>query len=222
MTAREEHIAVTKTARLYLLGEPGAAHDVWIACHGYGQLARRFIRSFASIAAPGRLIVAPEGLHRFYLDPPPAAAAQRRVGATWMTREDRESDIRDYVAYLDRVLERVVGASTTARIRAFGFSQGCATALRWAVMGATRVDELILWAGEVPPDADLQPAAERLHQTRITMVIGKHDLLAPAGMRRQIERLEAMGLSAQLLEFDGGHEIDPACLAKLLPIAGRR
>lgn len=216
MTAREEHIAVAKTARLYLLGEPGAVHDVWIACHGYGQLARKFIRSFESISAPGRLIAAPEGLHRFYLDPPPAPASQRRVGATWMTREDRETDIRDYVAYLDRVVEHVAGTRTTARVRAFGFSQGCATAFRWATMGATRMDELILWSGEVPPDVDMQLAADRLRQTRITIVVGQHDELAPAAVvQRQVDRLKAAGLSAELLEFDGGHEIDPDTLEQL-------
>jgi predicted esterase len=216
MTAREVHIAVARTARLYLLGDPAALHDIWIACHGYGQLARRFIRSFESISAPGRLIVAPEGLHRFYLDPPPAPASQRRVGASWMTREDRATDIRDYVAYLDRVIEHVVAAGAPAYVRAFGFSQGCATVFRWATMGATRVAELVLWSGEVPPDVDMQLVADRLRQTRITLVVGKHDELAPAGLvQRQIERLAAAGLSAELREFDGGHEIDPGTLEHL-------
>jgi predicted esterase len=216
MTAREEHIAVTRTARLYLLGEPGTADDVWIVCHGYGQLARRFIRSFESIAIPGRSIVAPEGLHRFYIDPPPAPASQRRVGATWMTREDRETDIRDYVAYLDRVVEHVIGTRTGVRVRAFGFSQGCATAFRWAAMGARYIDQLILWAGEVPPDVDLQAAAERLRDTHITLVRGSRDELAPrGGVDRHIERLAAVGLSSELLEFDGEHEIAPGALGQL-------
>ena len=72
-----------------------------------------------------------------------------------MTREDRETDIRDYVAYLDRVVEHVTPSRAQVRIRALGFSQGCATAFRWAALGATRVHDLILWAGEVPPDVVL-------------------------------------------------------------------
>lgn len=217
MIAREEHIAVARTARLYLLGEPSDVNDVWIACHGYGQLARKFIRSFEKVVVSGRLIVAPEGLHRFYLDAPPAPAAQRRVGATWMTREDRETDIRDYVAYLDRVVEHVVGTRPNVRICALGFSQGCATAFRWAVMGATRIDELILWAGEVPADVDMQRAGDRLRQTRIRLVVGRHDELVTTGIvPGQIARLQAAGLSAELREFDGGHEIDPDALEHLV------
>ncbi|MGQ0816208.1 MAG: hypothetical protein ACT4O1_17400 [Gemmatimonadota bacterium] len=83
-----------------------------------------------------------------------------------MTREDRERDIADYVSYLDDV-GRYVAARDDVRIRALGFSQASATVFRWAALGKTRVDELILWSGEVPPDLDMQPAAARLRQTRI-------------------------------------------------------
>ena len=132
--AVEQHLVVRKTARTYRLGEPGpATREVWIACHGYGQLAARFIRSFQSIAGESRVVVAPEALHRFYLDPPDRPAEQRRVGATWMTRDDRDRDIADYVAYLDDVCAEVRGAAPSASITALGFSQGAATVSRWAV-----------------------------------------------------------------------------------------
>jgi predicted esterase len=216
VSAREEHIEISRTARIYVLADVAMPSDVWVVCHGYAQLASRFITHFEDIATPERLIVAPEGLHRFYLDPPPAPAANRRVGATWMTRHDRESDIRDYVAYLDRVVAHVTGGRRDVRIRALGFSQGSATVFRWAVLGNTQVDDLILWAGEVPPDVDMQRAATRLHPTRITYVRGSEDRMLPEAVAlRQIELLGAAGLSCEVLSFDGGHELDAALLAAI-------
>src|SRR6059036_2375109 len=155
---QEHHIGVSRTARYFTLGNssPGVG-EVWFACHGYGQLAARFLEKLRVLDDGRRYLVAPEGLSRFYLSESPT---ERRVGATWMTREDRLSEIDDYVRYLDalhaEVFARVERASVTLNL--FGYSQGTATACRWAARGAARVDRLILWAGEVPPDLDLAGA----------------------------------------------------------------
>lgn len=209
----EQHISISKSARLYLLGDARHAQEVWIVCHGYGQLAGKFIRSFEAIAAPNRVIVAPEALHRFYLDPPPAPAAERRVGATWMTREDREFDIRDNVGYLDAVVAHVATAATK-QVRVLGFSQGCAAVFRWAVLGSTRIDDLIFWSGEVPPDVDIAQAAQRLANTRITIVHGEQDELA-ASARPQLELLETAGIRYELHRHGGGHRLDSSLLRVL-------
>lgn len=219
MSVRELHIDVERSARVCVLGDVAAAREVWIVCHGYGQLAARFIRDFEPLVSDTRAIIAPEGLHRFYLDPPPAPAAQRRVGATWMTREDREQDIADYVRYLDRVVATLVPAEPRPRLRALGFSQGTATVFRWAALGTTALAELILWSGDVPPDLDMQPAAQRLRQTRITVVQGSQDVLQPPHQaRRQLELLDAAGLSYRTRTFDGGHALDRALLAELAEV----
>src|SRR6266550_3439645 len=125
----EHHLSVARTARYYTLGEPGAT-EVWFVCHGYGQLAGRFLRRFEPIADGSRLVVAPEGLNRFYVGS--GEHRDQPVGATWMTREDRLNEIADYVKYLDAVYADVFGGKpTAARVRALGFSQGAATASRW-------------------------------------------------------------------------------------------
>src|SRR5438445_8877211 len=104
---QEHHLAVAKTARYYSLGEPGpATRQLWFVCHGYGQLAGRFLRHFEPLDDGSRVIIAPEGLSRFYLSESPA---ERRVGASWMTREDRLVEIGDYVRYLDAVHDHVRG-----------------------------------------------------------------------------------------------------------------
>ena len=62
-------IVVPRTARYYTLGPThGFPRELWFVCHGFGQLAGRFIRQFASLDDGTRLIVAPEALSRYYLD----------------------------------------------------------------------------------------------------------------------------------------------------------
>ena len=106
----ERHITVRRTARYFTLGPAdGSPRQVWFVLHGYGQLASQFVRVFEPLDDGTRLIVAPEALNRFYLvgvDTMPAA--DRPVGATWMTREDRDNEIEDYIAYLDDLAATVL------------------------------------------------------------------------------------------------------------------
>ncbi len=90
------------------------------------------------MATDDTLVVAPEAMNRFYLVTPTSAPARDRpVGATWMTREDRDSEIADYVEYLDALFDEVASdaANGGARVNVIGFSQGAATATRWVAHG---------------------------------------------------------------------------------------
>src|SRR5437867_9573715 len=41
---QEHHLTVSRTARYFTLGEsPRGVEEVWFACHGYAQLAGRFL-----------------------------------------------------------------------------------------------------------------------------------------------------------------------------------
>ncbi len=215
----EHHIPVGKTARYYTLGPAGApVQEVWVVCHGYGQLARYFLRRFAPLDDGTRLIVAPEAMSRFYLSDPRESHAKARVGATWMTREDRLNEIQNYVAYLDAVYQRVVAGlpRTGIRVFALGFSQGVATACRWAALGAAVVDELILWAERVPPDLDLGATAERLRRMRITLVAGATDPAIPPGaLAEERDRLAQHGVASEVVTFAGGHELDAQLLQSI-------
>lgn len=218
MSARAAHIEITKSARIYTIGEERAAQDVWIVCHGYGQLAGRFVRQFESIAAPGRVIVAPEGLHRFYLDPPPAPAAKRRVGATWMTREDRLAEIGDHVNYLDMLLEELTRrrGSPLPPVTALGFSQGVATVTRWLSLGNSRVDHVIMWAGSLPADVTPDAEGKLLRGARLTLVVGERDQYITADrVSAETARLDSLGAKYEVVRFDGMHEMNPGVLRQL-------
>lgn len=213
MMLREHELRVGRTARYYTLGDAGpATRELWVACHGYGQLAARFARPLAAIADDTRVIAVPEGLSRFYVDEEQRA----KVGASWMTKEHRLAEIADYVAYLDAVAEAVAGERDVA-VTALGFSQGASTVSRWAVMGRHRVARLMLWGGELPPDLDLPAARKRLAGVPVVIVRGRQDALITAKVVAGIvARLEAAGIEHRVVEFDGGHEMNEAVLRDLV------
>lgn len=217
---REDHLPVQRTARFALLGEPGAAvREVWFVCHGYGQLAGRFLRSFLPIAGPERLFVAPEGLSRFYLGEERGPhGPDSRVGATWMTREDREAEIGDYVRWLDDLHRHVLASlqADSLRVRILGFSQGAHTVSRWVAHGEATADELILWSGTFPVDFAWEVALPRLRELSLTLASGSEDRwLTPERLRESVEEIEARGVIPRVVLFEGGHRIQEAPLRKV-------
>ncbi len=215
---QEHRLAVTRPARYFTLGAIGpGAEEVWFVCHGYAQLAARFLEKFGVLDDGRRYIVAPEGLSRFYITDSPA---ERRVGASWMTREDRLAEIDGYVAYLDAVYDDVFRAldRSQVRVHALGFSQGAPTASRWTALGKAQVDRLVLWGGEFPPDLDLTsaPGVARLRAAQLTLVYGHSDqFITPKVLAETGKRLQAHGIPYHEIAFDGGHEIDQAVLRQL-------
>jgi predicted esterase len=218
----ERHITVSRVARYYTFGPPSMdAAEVWFVLHGYRQLAGRFLRRFEGLDDGTRRFVAPEALSRFYVDDEPGPhGPASRVGATWMTREDREREIADYVAYLDAVAARELGGGRrvggAARIVVLGFSQGAATASRWAVHGEVQADELVLWAGLLAHDLDLEKAAARLWGKRVSFAVGSDDRFRnDAALAEQEAWLNGSGIAVQRVEYDGGHGVDAGALERL-------
>jgi predicted esterase len=215
---RERHLLVTRTARYWTIGEPSAAlREVWLVCHGYGQLAHRFIRRFECLDNGTRLIVAPEALNRFYVDGGMGPhGPESRVGATWMTREDRLHEIEDYIRYIDAVRDRVLDGldRDTVRLHAVGFSQGVATVCRWAARTNGRIDHLILWAGTLPPELEI--STDMFGGARITFVIGEQDPFAATSVVDTLrDRITQSGLDCALIRFPGGHELNDDVLRQI-------
>ena len=224
MTVR--HIAAVKTARYAVIGpEAGPADEVWVACHGYGQLVAYFGRHFRAVERPGRLVVLPEGLNRFYLDGGEGGRYER-VAASWMTRDERETDIADTNRYLDDVFvaacTRAGADLQTVPLVGFGFSQGTATVSRWLAQSpllaarAERVRRLILWGGGLPHDLDLDAEQAWLAAADLTLVAGDRDPLAtPARVLEQERRMTAAGLPHRVVSFAGEHRLNDGVLRDL-------
>lgn len=208
---RKHDLTVPKTARYFMVGpEPGEAKGVIIALHGYGQMPEFFLRKFDGAAKAGWCVVAPEGLHRFYVQ-----GTNGRVGASWMTKEARESDIADYVHYLDRVVVEIkIGEHRPILL---GFSQGVATACRWAAMGQSQFKRLILWAGVFPPDYPWDTGWDQLKGLTIDVALGTEDaFFDDALMTDTSALLTERGIEHRTHSFHGGHAVDPELLIQLL------
>ena len=217
---QEHHLTVTRTARYATLGPlDGTPDDVWFVLHGQGQLAARFLRHFTPLDDGRRLLVAPEGLSRYYLDrTPPGPGETPRVGAAWMTREDRESEISDYVLYLDALYAHVFARVPRdgARVTVLGFSQGAATASRWVALGGARADRLVCWGGALAHDIRLGADGAGLRGVPLTLVVGSDDEFAtPAVVAAEEERLRAHGVRYAVRRFEGGHALHAPTLAEL-------
>jgi len=211
------HLRIEKTARYYVLGRPGPnVRRVWFVCHGYGQLAGHFIKHFEACKDRESLIVAPEALSRFYLN-----GFSGRVGASWMTREDRESEIEDYLDYFDATYQQVSDSlgHEQAALCVLGFSQGTAAVCRWVVNRNVKVDHLVLWAGGVPPELHKESAAQALRRTKLTLVRGDADDIAtPEAVAKQRAFLENDSIPYRYLTFSGGHRMDADVLRSLVRV----
>jgi predicted esterase len=216
----ERHLEVPRTARYWVAGaEVSGPDEVWYVLHGYRQLARRFLRRFEPLADGTRLVVAPEALSRFYTDPQRGRhGATSSVGATWMTREDREHEIADYVRYLDALADEVsADLRSEAQVTVLGFSQGVATACRWVTLGRIRPRRMILWGDFIPPDLDMERAKATLSETEWLTVRGVQDpaLHDPGLEEAETHRLGSAGLSVRRVVYQGSHDIDQIVLQNL-------
>lgn len=214
-------VTVRRTARVALLGPEGpGARELWYALHGYGQLAGSFLEGLRAIDDGTRLIVAPEALSRFY-----EGDAQTRlhkaaaVGASWMTREDRESEIADYLAYLDTLHETMlaaIGGGIPPAVTVLGFSQGGATAARWVAAGRVAAARLVVWGSQFPPELDLADPAAPIRRAKTSLVIGTKDIFAtPKIVARETARLNDAGFPYRFVTFEGGHRLDDDTLRAL-------
>ncbi|MFQ5651216.1 MAG: alpha/beta hydrolase [bacterium] len=203
----ERRIKVARTARYFELGTIGPGlREIWFVCHGYGQLAAYFMQQFEGLSDSSRLIVAPEGLSRFYLN-----GVSGRIGASWMTAEERLGEIEDYVTYLDAVYDEVVQQVDRAAVKVvvLGFSQGAATVCRWLVQGKARADRLVLWAGLMPREQVTEPLdLTPFRELSLTVVAGRHDeYVTKEILSKQKAFLVEKRIPHRIIEFDGGHEL---------------
>jgi predicted esterase len=207
-------ITVPRTARFVTLGQPTQAlKQVWFVFHGYGQLATEFIQEFAYIADGSRYFIAPEGLSRFY-----CSGISGKVGASWMTREDRLDEISDYLTYTNTVYENVTREIPNSNVKRvlLGFSQGVSTVCRWLEQVSVQADRLILWAGTIPPGLDLWKIKAHYPKLEVYLVVGTKDLHAEPGKIKEDEaRLENSELHYRKIRFIGKHELHPPTLRKL-------
>ena len=200
MPATPHHITVSKTARYYTLGTLSeATKEIWFVLHGWAQLAEPFINDFTSLDNGERFIIAPEALSRFYL-----RAGRPEVGATWMTSEDREAEMKDYVSYLNTLYDSLGIAQHDAKVVTLGFSQGVATLSRWVYRSERKIDALIFYAGEIANELQNAESIAAFPQQEKYFICGTED---PFINELNLPKVTSLLKGFTVVMFEGRHEL---------------
>ena len=203
---------VARTAHYASLGKPGPqVRQLWIVTHGYGQLSKTFIRRFIPICDEQTLVIAPEGLSRFYwggFDGP--------VVASWMTREDRLDEIADFCNMLDQLYAHYVPqCHPEVEVNLLGFSQGTATQVRWIMRSFPKFHRLMLWAGQLPEDLDYQPQLDYFADKKLFFAYGDEDqFITPERLVFMQKVIADAGLQFAEVTYQGGHKVEKEALSE--------
>ena len=203
---QSKHIETTRTARYFTLGNVNnETKGLWMVLHGYAQNGADFINQFAPLANDGNYIVSVEALSRFY-----AKGFYGNVAASWMTREDREADIKDNTEYLWRVYEKeFLPYAETKQIHLLGFSQGATTLSRFVSFKLPALHHLWICAGDVPDDMNWNNFKTSTDKATLHIMLGKQDPLIAADKVAALQQtLHHKNIQFQLHEFEGVHEVN--------------
>lgn len=201
-------LKVQKTARVNVIPAKGETKAVLYALHGYRQLSPYFIQPFETLAEHGVRVVAPEGLHRFYVE-----GYSGHVGASWMTKEERDTDISDYLAYLNTLHEHLKPEIGKLPVHLLGFSQGGATASRWLSESDINFHSFTLYASVFPNDFDFPRMKDRLNAIPTLLCFGDQDQFADEStIAKKMDWLNSKNVHPELLRFKGKHKVYPEVL----------
>jgi len=204
-------IEIPLTSRYFTHGELSSRTKfIWIACHGYGQLAQYFIKKFEILDEHKHFVIAPEGINRFYL-----TGFSGRVGATWMTKEDRETDIVNYCKQLSAILHSINKKRLKqVKLNLFGFSQGTATISRWMEKENIKCENLILWAGKLAHELELKKF-RNLFNKGYFLFGSEDEFSSKEEIQKYLSSISESGLSLSFIPYIGMHAVDSEILKEI-------
>ncbi|SHJ04842.1 Predicted esterase [Arenibacter nanhaiticus] len=179
--------------------------NVWIVFHGIGFLSKYFLNYFSQLPRDINYIIAPQAPSKYYLN-----NEYKRVGASWLTKENRALETKNILSYLDNLYQSE-NIPSHCKLIILGFSQGVSIASRWVAHSKIPCHQLCLYAGGIP--AELKPEDFHFlkeHSTQIKIIYGDQDPLL-SGQRLQQEKTKIDTLfqgKAQFISFEGGHVIN--------------
>lgn len=149
-------------------------------------------------------VIAPEAISKFY-------NKERKAVASWMTAHEREDEIKDYVNYLEHLVDYLVKDSGEYHLRVLGFSQGVSTTLRWISQSKYKIEESFLCSGSIPPELDKDSLSDQ-SECQFHYFYGDHDpLLKEEKAKSYVGQLAALSNHVRAHAFEGSHEISEVC-----------
>jgi predicted esterase len=214
MNTIQKNISVQKTARYFSFdSSKEKIKNLWIVLHGYSQQAVEFIKQFEILNDKETLVIAPEGLSRFYVK-----GYFGNVGASWMTKEDRMNDIMDNIYYLDSLMLKIFEELnyTPEKVIVLGFSQGGATAARWTAITNHTINHLIIYSSEFPKDISDDSLKQLNDKIKTWLVYSDHDeFISEEIFEQQFNYLNEKKFRFEKIFFEGKHEIKKETLEQL-------
>ena len=207
----EHSIEISRKARWFHVGEvPQDAKEVIIVLHGYGQHPAYMLNGLRGLEREGRAICAPEGLSRFYVK-----GFDGKIGASWMTRDDRASEINDHLTYLNKWWSSL-DIDESVSVTLIGFSQGVATAARWLSDGM-KVDKVIFSSGTLPVEWKQQEPRLDQRIEEIHIVRPKDDEYYSLDIHeKEVECLRKLGFNVMSHNPNGTHKLSSAVINEIL------
>ena len=210
----KKQISISKTGKYSQIGKCSKKiNNVWIVLHGYGMLSEYFVKKFECIINETTLVIAPEATNRFYL-----GNNYNRVGASWMTKLDREQEIRDNILFLDKlfsIIKKEIGHDNF-KLNTLGFSQGGPALVRWLMSNKLNTNSLILWGSDIPKDSLVTENKSRWNSINLKIVIGKNDEYINEEKKQEfVGVVKSYGLKYELIEYEGSHKIIEEELKKI-------
>jgi len=133
-----------------------------------------------------------------------------------MTKEQREDDIKDYIAYLNRLWESLSNKYTFKNKVLLGCSQGGATASRWHCLGNYNAKQFLLWSAVFPPDMS-KDYCDKFKQSKNYFVFGnKDEYYDNHSIETHFKQLNQLNFNFEFIKFEGNHNIDSKLLVNLI------
>ena len=185
--------------------------NVWVVFHGLGYLSRYFLRYFKDLNSEENYIIAPQAQSKYYLD-----EKYRHIGASWLTKENTEVEIKNVLNYLEEVY-KAENLQDAPNLIILGFSQGVSMATRWVARNKVECAKLILCSGKIPVELKSEDF-EFLENTDFTFIYGTKDEYLKEGIVEvEAERLKNLfPKNLKIIPFKGGHELNKDLIANLV------
>ena len=187
--------------------------NVWLVFHGIGYLSRYFVKYFKGLDAEENYLIVPQAPSKYYLK-----NEYKYVGASWLTKENTETEIKNVFNYIDAVLA-AENLPEDINLMLFGFSQGVSIATRWLANKKIECKLVALYAGGIPNELTAEDFDFLdFDATDIKVIYGDQDeYLTPERLKGEKTKIEKLFQGqAEIISFTGGHEVKPEIIEGLL------
>lgn len=184
--------------------------NVWIACHGIGFLSKFFISYFENLDPELNYVIAPQAPSKYY-----QTKAYKYVGASWLTKENREQEIENVLNYLDAILQ-TEKLPEGKNIILLGFSQGVSVVTRWLAQHKVNCDHLVIHSGSIPSEFDSTSFAY-LPNLKTSIIYGTQDeYITKDRIYSQLQLARQIFPNVpEVIKFNGKHVVHPESIKKI-------